>query len=136
MPNIQLADNLRFLRKKYGLNQDDMTDILNISRQAYSNYERCERTPDLDTLVRLSQYFDVPIDDMILKNLRTCSPSFEGIRESVSPYNIYAKCEETDSSVYLSDEEMNFIINFRSLPEGTKQIVTGFLDDTRRKRLE
>ena len=130
MPNRQLADNLRYLRKKYGLNQDDMKDILNISRQAYSNYERCERTPDLDTLVRLCQFFDVSIDDIILKNLRTTS-SFEGIRETPASYPVFAVCEEDDSSVYLSNQEMDFIMGFRFLPEEKKQIVTSFLNYTK-----
>lgn len=128
MPNRQLADNLRYLRKRNGLNQDDMKDILNISRQAYSNYERCERTPDLDTLVRLSQFFDVPIDDMILKNLRTCTPSFEGVRETAASYPVFAVCKEDDSSVYLSNTEMDFIMDFRFLPKEAKQIVIGFMD--------
>ena len=36
MPNIQLADNLRFLRKEKGLSQQEMDEVLNLSRQAYS----------------------------------------------------------------------------------------------------
>ena len=131
MPNRQLADNLRFLRKKYGLNQDDMKDILNVSRQAYSNSERCERTPDLDTLVRLCQFFDISIDDMVLKNLRTCTSSFKGIRETPASYPFHAICEEDDSSVYLSGQEMDFIMGFRDLPVEKKEIVTGFLNYTR-----
>lgn len=128
MPNRQLADNLRYLRKRNGLNQDDMKDILNISRQAYSNYERCERTPDLDTLVRLSQFFRVTIDDMIFTNLRTCEPAFEGVREHTSAYSVFAACEEDGSSVYLSGDEMDFIMGYRSLPKEKKQVVTGFIE--------
>lgn len=39
MSNIQLANNLRFLRTKHKLTQDNISSLLNISRQAYSNYE-------------------------------------------------------------------------------------------------
>lgn len=133
MPNIQLADNLRYLRKKNGLNQDNMKQILNISRQAYSNYERCERTPDLDTLVRLSRLYNVSIDDLILKNLRTSPSSFYGVRESEALYPIFAECKETGNSVYLSGEEMSLITSLRSQPEETRQVITGFLEHARRE---
>lgn len=133
MPNRQLADNLRYLRKKNGLNQDDMNTILNISRQAYSNYENCKRTPDLDTLVRLSRHFELSLDDLVLRNLRSLDSSFdsfEGIREASASYPVYAECKEDNSSVYLTLEEMDFIMGLRFLPDDKKQIVKGFVNYT------
>ena len=38
---------------------------LSISREALSYYENGKRSPDLDMLVRLSQYFNVSIDYLI-----------------------------------------------------------------------
>lgn len=127
MPNIQLAKNLRYLRKKNGLSQREMEEVLNLSRQAYSNYERCERTPDLDTLVRLAQFYGVSIDDLVLKNMRTPAFSLSAIKESVTSYYTYAECKETGNSVYLTDSELRLISDYRSLPEESKQIITGFL---------
>ena len=59
MANIQLAKNLRALRDANNLNQGDLSDMLNISRQAYSNYENSKRTPDLDSLLRLAYFYHV-----------------------------------------------------------------------------
>ena len=143
MPNIQLAKNLRYLRKKYRLNQQEMEEILNLSRQAYSNYERCERTPDLDTLVRLSLFYNICIDDLILKDLSASSPDaddppepddnpfYDGIKESVAPYYTYAECVETGNSIYLTDKELDFISSFRSLSEDNKRLITGFLNNSK-----
>ena len=36
------------LRKAHHYTQQEISDLLNISRQAYSNYETSKRTPDLD----------------------------------------------------------------------------------------
>jgi len=133
MPNIQLAQNLRYLRIKNGLSQKYLSKLLNISRQAYSNYERCKRTPDLDTLVHIAGFYNVTLDELVLKNLRTSSSlSFEGMRESVSSYTL-AESEKTGNSVYLSERELNFLLGFRSLPEETRQIVTGFLKHERQE---
>ena len=40
MANVQLAKNLKILRKKHNYTQQDLSDILNITRQAYSHYEQ------------------------------------------------------------------------------------------------
>ena len=128
--NIQLANNLRYLRKKFDLNQQKMEDVLNISRQAYSNYERGERTPDLDALVRLSRFYDISIDDLVLRDLRSTDLSFKGMKESPAAYYSYAECTETNRSIYLTEQELDFISSFRSLPETSRQIVTGFLKNS------
>lgn len=138
MPNIQLADNLRFLRKEKGLSQQEMEEVLNLSRQAYSNYERCERTPDLDVLVRLSQFYSTSIDAMILMNLCTLPKSelYSGsvVKETISPYYTYTECKETGNSVYLTKDELRLISDFRSLPDETKQILTGFISNELNKK--
>lgn len=49
MANVQLARNLKTLRLKYNYTQKDLSAILNITRQAYSHYEKALREPDLCT---------------------------------------------------------------------------------------
>ena len=62
---------LRELRKKKNLSQQGLAIELkkivnlNISREALSNYECGARNPSLDTLNKLSQYFNVSIDYLI-----------------------------------------------------------------------
>lgn len=56
---------LREIRKKKGYNQQKVAMDLSISREALSYYENGKRSPDIDMLVRLSQYFDVSIDYLI-----------------------------------------------------------------------
>ena len=51
MSNVQLTDNLVRLRKAYNYTQKQIGDKLNISRQAYSNYERGKRIPDIGMLI-------------------------------------------------------------------------------------
>lgn len=62
MANVQLAKNLKTLRKKYNYTQQDVSTFLNITRQAYSHYEQALREPDLNTLVHLSRFYQVTLD--------------------------------------------------------------------------
>lgn len=130
MSNIQLANNLRFLRKKHKLTQDDLSSLLNISRQAYSNYETSKRTPDLDSLLHISRFYRISIDELVHDNLQsTYHTSALKTGEEYIPYVVMAKEKNTGNSIYLSREELDFIIKYRALSEENKQILAGFLSN-------
>ena len=56
---------LREIRKKKGYNQLKVAMDLSVSREALSHYETGKRSPDLEMLVRLSDYFGASIDYLI-----------------------------------------------------------------------
>lgn len=58
-------EKLKLLRKEKGLKQIDVANYLQVSRQAYSSYENESREPDLETLKKLSAFFNVSIDELI-----------------------------------------------------------------------
>jgi transcriptional regulator with XRE-family HTH domain len=124
MPNIQLAKNLRSLRDMNNLTQDDLSDMLNISRQAYSNYENSKRTPDLDSLMRLSAFYHVTLDQLVNGNLSNSSQIFA---EEKVPYYM-ALDIETGNTIYLKKDETELITKFRSLSDDNQKIIIGFLD--------
>ena len=53
------------IRKKKGFSQLKVAMDLNISREAISYYENGQRCPNLEMLVKLSDYFGVSIDYLI-----------------------------------------------------------------------
>ncbi len=125
MPNIQLAKNLRYLRRRSGLSQKDLEQLLNITRQTFSNYENCKRTPDVDTLVRIAQLFHVSLDDLVLKNLRNSYVPFD---TALDGSFLFAESEKTGNSIYLTQGELDLVTGYRSLPEEKRQIITGYLN--------
>lgn len=61
--------NLRYLQVSNNMTQTDLAVKLNVSHQAVSNYERGQRSCNLDSLILLSELFDVSIDDLLKKKL-------------------------------------------------------------------
>lgn len=57
---------LKKIRKEKGYSQVKVAMALNISREALSYYENGKRNPDLEMLKKMSEYFDVSIDYLIL----------------------------------------------------------------------
>lgn len=56
---------LREIRKAKKYSQLKVAMDLNITREALSNYENGKRNPDLEMLVKLSDYFKKSIDYLI-----------------------------------------------------------------------
>ncbi|MDY5845365.1 MAG: helix-turn-helix transcriptional regulator [Bariatricus sp.] len=121
MPNIQLAKNLRTLRKAHHLTQTQLSEILNISRQAYSNYENSKRTPDLDSLIHLSQLYHVTLDQLVNYNIG--SKTKKGSIPAQAAINATNK-----HTLYLDDTETDLIMKFRDLSINSQKILIGFLD--------
>lgn len=63
--NLQIARTLKELRDHYKMNQDEVSQKLNISRQAYSSYERGKRVPSLEMAVQMALLFHVTLDQLI-----------------------------------------------------------------------
>ncbi|MDF0479891.1 helix-turn-helix transcriptional regulator [Vagococcus sp. PNs007] len=53
------------LRKEKGLSQKSLAEMLNISRQSISKWERDETIPDLKHLIQLTTLFNVSLDSLI-----------------------------------------------------------------------
>lgn len=53
------------IRKKRKYSQQKVAMDLSLSREAISHYENGKRSPDIETLILLSDYFHVSIDYLI-----------------------------------------------------------------------
>lgn len=60
-----MSDHLKNCREESGLSQDEVAKLLNITRQALSNWENGKTEPDAKMLAALSKIYGVPIDELI-----------------------------------------------------------------------
>lgn len=58
-------ERLKQLRLERHLTQYKMAKLLNITVSAYGNYELGQRTPNIETLIKLADYFQVSVDYLI-----------------------------------------------------------------------
>ena len=73
---MYLAQNLRYLREQKGLSQREFSEIFGLSSSAVTMWEREQRKPDIEMIVRLSEYFDVTLDELVLKELKPPLPLY------------------------------------------------------------
>jgi len=62
---IKIAENIKFYRKQLGLTQGQLAEMLNGKKSLVSNYENGYSTPDIYTLCKLSQIFDITLDELV-----------------------------------------------------------------------
>lgn len=58
-------DNLQELRKIHNLSQEELADMIGVSRQTLSKYETGESLPDIEKCKLLADVFGVSIDDLL-----------------------------------------------------------------------
>lgn len=122
MSNIQLVENLYRLRKAHHYTQQQLSDLLNISRQAYSNYETSKRTPDLDSLIRLADIYKLSLDQLVN---HPCTKDGM-ILEQKGPFTPAMESETADT-IYLTREEVKLIQSFRTLSDEEKLLIKKLL---------
>jgi len=59
--------NIKRLRKAHGLTQVELAKKLGATQKVVTSYENNQRTPTLEKLEKLSQIFDVSIDEIVGK---------------------------------------------------------------------
>lgn len=62
---MSFGSKLLELRKQRGLSQEDLALDLNTSQSSISNYESGLTKPDISFLEKTSQYFSVPIQELL-----------------------------------------------------------------------
>lgn len=60
-------NNIKEIRMQHGMTQAQVARELNISRQAYYNYETGKREADYETLLRLGELFGCSVEELIMK---------------------------------------------------------------------
>ncbi|MCR5610174.1 MAG: helix-turn-helix domain-containing protein, partial [Lachnospiraceae bacterium] len=58
---MSIGNNIKSLREERKLTQEQVADLLGISFQAVSSWERDEYKPDMDKLLKLAEVFDVSV---------------------------------------------------------------------------
>lgn len=65
---MSFGNVLKKLRISKNLSQKELAGILDVGRSALDNYEQDKRTPDFETLKKISRYFDISVDYLLENN--------------------------------------------------------------------
>ena len=69
--NMILADKIIDLRKKNGWSQEELAEMMDVSRQSISKWEGAQSVPDMARIIRLSEIFGVSTDYLLKDDLES-----------------------------------------------------------------
>ena len=58
---------LKTLRRERKITQENLAKVFHISQTSVSKYETGEAVPDLETIVRMADFFGVSLDEFIVR---------------------------------------------------------------------
>lgn len=67
---LRLEENLLIIRKRNNLSQSKLANKIKVSRQTIYNWENGKSVPDILSIAKLSELYNVSIDDLIKSNIK------------------------------------------------------------------
>lgn len=67
---MNLADNLKKIRKENNLSQEQLAEKLGVSRQSVSKWESNQAYPEMDKMLQICQLFNLNIDDLLNQDIK------------------------------------------------------------------
>ncbi|EDP68389.1 putative transcriptional regulator [Carnobacterium sp. AT7] len=107
---MELGERLKQSRTNKGFSQTNVADHLNISRQSISKWENGNSLPDLANLVKLSNYYEVSIDELLKENKQ-----------------LKNKIEANELEIEDKSQKLNFIRGISQNDEGLVLLGLSFL---------
>lgn len=99
-----LADKILMLRKQNGWSQEELAEMLQVSRQSISKWESGQSIPDIGRIITLSQIFGVSADFLVKDELET------------DPHTDVVDVQNVDNRMVLTlDEAQDFIKSKESI---------------------
>ena len=62
---MELSEKLQELRKRKGLTQEELAEVLYVSRAAVSKWESGRGCPNIDSLKAIATFFDTTVDELL-----------------------------------------------------------------------
>ena len=91
---LNIAGNLKRLRKQRAITQEDLANFIGVSFQAVSKWEREEGYPDITILPVIANFFDVSLDELVGMNEIKNQVKLEEIKEHHNKLTSQGKIKE------------------------------------------
>ena len=106
-----LAKNIKYLRHQQHLDQETLANILDVGRSTLACWENGSRSPSINMIIKLANYFHVDLD-LIMKDLET---------QKSLPNMKYHKQVYQDENISI---EIYSKVSFDSLPSEKQKEIT------------
>ena len=105
-----MVANLKKLRHKKGISQQMLADAIGTSQQSINKYENHKIEPDIETLIKIADYFETSVDYL------TGHTDIDRVIENIRQYDLGAA-------------ESELIDNYRKLSPKQRESIESIIDN-------
>lgn len=105
---MTFGDNLKYLRLKAGLTQEELADKVGVKKQAISRYENSDRQPNIRTAKRIADVFGVSLESMAKTN--NPAASGDGLEEDGKSHYSDIQQKLIDLFPEMTDSEISVLL--------------------------
>lgn len=62
---MTFSEKLKYLRKEKGISQEELAQVIHVTRQSISKWETGTAYPDIDKMKILSEFYKISLDDLM-----------------------------------------------------------------------
>lgn len=110
---LTLGEVLKELREFQGYTQKEVSTQLNITSQAYSNYETNKRSPDMEMTRKIAQFYGKTIDQLIECRY---TRQIEDSRNYAANRSLYRGVSDTGIVIPMTGKQAKMVTDILSLP--------------------
>lgn len=82
---MNLANNLKRIRKEHNLSQEDLAEALNVSRQSVSKWEGGSAYPEMDKVIQICKMFNLNVDELLNQDIKEVNNKKSG-KNNINKY--------------------------------------------------
>ncbi len=117
---IHLGKNIKYLREKNNLDQQSLADILNVPRSTLACWENGLRTPKLEQIVKIAEYFNTNLDIIYIDLKNNISPIENKSNDDDKKYKKILKDKGLmDENEKIKEEDFNRLIKIADMIQET-----------------
>ena len=61
---MKIGNSIQMIRKENNLSQEEFGKLFHVTRQTISNWENEKSYPDLQTIIAISEHFEISLDKL------------------------------------------------------------------------
>lgn len=119
---LSYGEVLHELRIYHGYKQKDLSDYLNITSQAYSNYENNKRTPDVETMYKIAKFYNITLDKLLSYRLT------RQIEDSGNYGTLYRGVSDSGITIPMTAKQAKMVTDILSLPTEQQDACQKFIE--------
>ena len=100
----QFPSNLKYLLSYKGMSQQELANVIGKKRSAVGSYIRGESEPNIEILIKITDYFGISLNDLVFKNLTKYDFGTDDIDEAAEDSGSYKTKFELLKSLFGSDD--------------------------------